>query len=71
PLIPSRLNPPFHPESLVSHINCLFPHFEFYQSSFPTPSKLPSSLGQRTLRLRVTATQSPPSIVRTDVFNAR
>ncbi|KIJ90327.1 hypothetical protein K443DRAFT_553527 [Laccaria amethystina LaAM-08-1] len=33
-------------------------------------SKLPSTLGQGTLRLRATATQSPPSIVIIDVFDA-
>ncbi|KIJ91611.1 hypothetical protein K443DRAFT_114787, partial [Laccaria amethystina LaAM-08-1] len=43
PLIPFRLNPPFHLESLVFHPNCLSPHFKFYLLSYPLPNfPLPS-----------------------------
>ena len=36
PRFPFLLNPPFHHESLIFHLNCLSPHFKFYQPFFPT-----------------------------------
>ena len=36
PKFPFHLNPPLHFKSLVLHLNCLSPHFKFYQPSIST-----------------------------------